>query len=108
MRDLDIALGRDNTVWREWLAHDTFDDTGADLSLMGHFQELDLPVLHITGWFDGDQWGELFYWHGMVNESPAADRQWLLSPARGTTPARAIRVQQLGGRDFGPAARDAT
>ena len=34
--------------------------------------ELMQPGRDITGWFDGDQWGQLFYWHGMANESPAA------------------------------------
>lgn len=100
LRDLDTALGRTNTVFRTWLAHDTFDAYWQRPSLIGHFQYIDVPVLHITGWFDGDQWGELHYWHGMVNESPAADRQWLLigpwDHAGTRTP-----VQQLGGRDFG-------
>jgi putative CocE/NonD family hydrolase len=100
MRDMDIAIGRTNTAWRTWLAHDTFDDYWKQLSLIGHFQHIDVPALHVTGWFDNDQWGALHFWHGMVGESPAADRQWLLCGPwdhGGTrTPA-----QQYGGRDFG-------
>ncbi|RIK37910.1 MAG: hydrolase [Chloroflexi bacterium] len=103
LRDLDKALGRTNTVFHTWLAHDTFDEYWQKPSLIGHFSGIDVPVLHITGWFDGDQWGELHYWHGMVNESPAADRQWLLigpwDHAGTRTP-----VQRLGGRDFGQSA----
>jgi putative CocE/NonD family hydrolase len=102
MRDLDVALGRTNTVYRDWLARDSFE-YWSDLSLLGHFKELELPVLHITGWFDGDQWGELFYWHGMVNESQAADRQWLVSGPWDHAGTRNPR-QELGGRDFGQAA----
>jgi putative CocE/NonD family hydrolase len=100
LRDLDLALGRTNTVWRKWLEHNTFDDYWQRLSLRGHFQNLDLPVLHITGWFDVDQWGELFYWHGMVNESPAAGNQWLLAGPWDHAGTRTPK-QQLGGRDFG-------
>ena len=103
LRDVDLALGRTNTVWRTWLAHPTFDEYWRRLSLRGHFGKIDLPVLHVTGWFDGDQWGELFYWHGMVNESPAADRQWLLVGPWDHAGTRTPK-QQLGGRDFGPGA----
>jgi len=103
LRDLDLALGRTNTVWRKWLEHDTFDEYWRRLSLIGHFSRIDLPVLHITGWFDGDQWGELHYWHGMVRESPAADRQWLIIGPWDHAGTRTPR-QQLGGRDFGPEA----
>ena len=96
LRDTDIALGRTNTVWRTWLEHNTFDDYWRQLSLTGHFHKIDLPVLHITGWFDGDQWGELFYWHGMIDESPAADRQWLVCRPLG--PRRDANAQAASGR----------
>jgi putative CocE/NonD family hydrolase len=103
LRDLDLALGRTNTPWRTWLEHPTFDDYWRRISLVGHFHNVNLPVLHITGWFDGDQWGQMFYWHGMAESSPAADRQWLISGPwnHGQTwnPGR-----EHGGRDFGVAA----
>jgi putative CocE/NonD family hydrolase len=101
LRDLDVVLGRTNTVWREWLQHETFDELWQQLSLMGHFQKINVPVLHITGWFDGDQWGELFLYHGMMESSPAADRQWLLSGPWDQGGTRTPQ-QRLGGRDFGP------
>jgi uncharacterized protein len=100
LRDAIKVLGRDNTAWDTWLAHPTFDDYWRRLSLRGRFAELDLPVLHITGWFDGDQWGELFYWRGMIDESPAADRQWLVSGPWDHAGTR-TPTQHLGGRDFG-------
>lgn len=101
LRDIDVALGRTNTAWREWLAHDTFDDYWQRMSLIGHFQHIAVPALHVTGWFDNDQWGALHFWHGMVTESPAAERQWLLVGPwdHGGTRRPA---QQYGGLDFGP------
>jgi putative CocE/NonD family hydrolase len=100
LRDMDSALGRTNTAWRVYLEHDTFASYYRQLSLLGHFQTIDLPVLHITGWFDGDQWGQLFAWHGMVHQSPAAGRQWLVAgPWHHVGTIRA--VQQVGERDFG-------
>jgi putative CocE/NonD family hydrolase len=103
LRDLDIVLGRTNTVWRTYLEHETFDDYYRQMSLLGHFHKIDVPVLHITGWFDGDQWGELFFWHGMINESPAAEQQWLLVGPWNHV-GTALPVERLGERNFGPAA----
>jgi putative CocE/NonD family hydrolase len=99
-RDLDLALGRTNSVWRTWLQHETFDDYWQPLSLEGHFAGIDVPALHITGWFDGDQWGEMFYWHGMVDESPAGTRQKLLV---GPWEHGGVRLpkRSLGGLEFG-------
>lgn len=101
LREADQALGRTNTAWRTWLEHSTFDDYWRALSLRGRFAGIDLPVLHITGWFDGDQWGELFYWRGMVDESPAADRQWLVCGPWDHAGTRTPKPA-LGGRVFGP------
>jgi hypothetical protein len=101
LRDLDVALGRTNTYWRTWLEHQTFDEYWQRGSMIGHFDKVDLPVLHITGWFDGDQWGELFLWKGMQAESPAKDRQWLLCGPWDHAGTRTPK-QQIGGRDFGP------
>jgi len=39
---------------------------------------MDLPALHVTGWFDGDQPGALSYWDGMNQFSPGRDKQYLL------------------------------
>jgi putative CocE/NonD family hydrolase len=49
------------------------------MGMLDRFSEVDLPVLHITGWFDGDQLGQLYYWREMAAHSPARDRQFLLS-----------------------------
>lgn len=77
--DMDIALGRTNTVWREWMEHIALDDDyWRRIMLDGYYDKIDLPVLHITGWFDDDQVGALNYYKGMMAESPAKDKQYLL------------------------------
>jgi putative CocE/NonD family hydrolase len=74
----DELIGRTDGLWRKWLKYN-FANYWKNLSLEGHFPEINLPVLHITGWFDGDQPGALFYYRGMATHSPAADRQFLLA-----------------------------
>ena len=104
VRTLDERLGISLPVWREWLEHPTLDEYWRALLLDADaFRRIDLPVLHITGWYDDDQPGALFFHEGMCAHSPrAADQHLVVGPwdHGGTrTPA-----QSLGGVDFGPAA----
>ncbi|MFQ6053707.1 MAG: CocE/NonD family hydrolase [Candidatus Bathyarchaeia archaeon] len=73
------ALGRDLPIWKEWLSHPNVDDYWRRVIFTEEdFRGIDLPVLHITGWYDGDQPGALFYYENMVEHSPAGERQYLL------------------------------
>ncbi len=77
---MDEAVGRRIPLWREFMEHPTLDDYWKRLQFEApkDFVGLDLPALHITGWFDWDQPGALFYWRGMREHSPAAAHQYLL------------------------------
>jgi putative CocE/NonD family hydrolase len=78
--DIDEMLGRRMPLYREFLQHDTLDDYWKRIQLTdADFAQLDIPALTITGWFDGDQPGALYYWRGMRAHSPAKDRQYLLA-----------------------------
>ncbi|MFN0179583.1 MAG: CocE/NonD family hydrolase [Gemmatimonadales bacterium] len=75
---MDQAVGRTIPFWQEIVAHPTFDDYWRRITFGERDFALDLPALHITGWFDWDQPGALFYWRGMQRHSPAASRQYLV------------------------------
>lgn len=101
LRRLDKAIGRDMPVLHDWLDHPLFDEYWKAVRLTADdFAGIDLPVLHITGWYDGDQPGTLFFYDGMRAHSPAAERQHLLvgpwDHAGTRTPSRTT-----GGVDFG-------
>lgn len=98
-RDLPLRLGRRLPVWDEWLAHPSYDDYWQALSLEDDFAALDVPALHITGWFDYNQRGQLFYWAGMGG-SPAAAQQWLVVGPWDHAGTRHPQ-RELCGRDFG-------
>jgi uncharacterized protein len=95
----DALIGRSDGMWRKWVKSN-FANYWSRLSLSGCFETIALPVLHITGWFDGDQSGALFYYHGMSTQSPAADRQFLLA---GPWQHSGVWFpqQKLGDLDFG-------
>src|SRR5438445_3433115 len=77
---MDEALGRRLPLWRAFLEHSTLDDYWLPIQCEAprDFLRLDLPALHVTGWFDWDQPGALFYWRGMRAHSPAGARQYLV------------------------------
>ncbi|WP_420430591.1 CocE/NonD family hydrolase [Kordiimonas sp.] len=76
---MDEALGRRMPLYRQMLLNDTMDDYWQRIQLTEHdFRQIDLPVLNITGWFDGDQTGTLYYWQGMQEHSDAANNQHLV------------------------------
>ncbi|MBN1223798.1 MAG: CocE/NonD family hydrolase [Candidatus Aminicenantes bacterium] len=76
---MDEAMGRHMRLYKEWLEHSTIDDYWKRiLFTQEDFSKVDLPALHVTGWFDGDQPGALSFWDGMNEFSPGRDRQYLL------------------------------
>ncbi len=53
--DLDeIVLGEKNKYWREWIQHPDNDEYWARISFLDHLEDLDIPVYHQSGWWDGD------------------------------------------------------
>jgi putative CocE/NonD family hydrolase len=79
LNTMDQLMGRSMRLYQEFLEHSTLDAYWKRISFTADdFQELDLPALTVTGWFDGDQPGALFYWRGMAEHSRARDSQFLL------------------------------
>jgi hypothetical protein len=79
LRTKDETMGRTNTVWKEWMSHPDLDYFWEKVLFdKEDFERIDLPVLHITGWYDGDQPGALFFYEGMVNHSPSKGEQYVI------------------------------
>ncbi len=77
LRTLDADTGRPLAAWQAALDHSTYDDYWHSLDISG-YERMDIPVLHLTGWFDGCAPGEFHHFHQMRKLSPAADRQSLV------------------------------
>ncbi len=75
----DTVLGRTMPLYRDWLTHTT---TGPYWDRMRFsakdFAMIDIPTLTVTGWYDGDQPGALFYWRGLMANAPHPDRHSLV------------------------------
>ncbi len=79
LNTMDKALGRSMPRWAEYMEHSTLDDYWKRYIFTDeHFASINIPALTITGWFDGDQLGSLFFYEGMINHSPAKDNQYMI------------------------------
>jgi putative CocE/NonD family hydrolase len=75
----DSVFGREIRLYNEWLEHDTFDDywERAELNKQD-FDNINLPVLHLTGWFDGAMLGAMHFWNGMHQSSNKKENQYIV------------------------------
>jgi putative CocE/NonD family hydrolase len=103
LRDADLALGRCNSAWEEWMAGRKDRQSWHSDSHFHDFAEVRLPVLHVTGWYDGSLTGELEMYEGMLRQSAAADEQYLLIGPWNHAGTRTPRAA-LGHLEFGDAA----
>ena len=76
---MDQALGRNIPHWAEYMEHSTLDEYWKPhIFSEEDFASISIPTLTITGWFDGDQLGSLFFYEGMLNNSPAKKKQYII------------------------------
>ncbi len=77
---LDEALGRFMPFYRKLLTNrdPSYDFVTQTRLGAEDYQLINLPVLHITGWFDITLSGASESWSGMALHSPAQDRQFLI------------------------------
>ena len=79
--DLDEVTGIEPRVFEEWIRHPWFDDYWRAMSpSAADYRRMDLPILTITGHFDGDQPGAMKYYRDHIAAAPpdAAAKHWLL------------------------------
>ncbi len=77
---MDEAFGRITPLYREFLKYPDWDPHWKNVQFGPEvFEQIDIPALHVTGWFDGDQPTAMYCWRGMVAHSPSKDRQYLLA-----------------------------
>jgi uncharacterized protein len=103
VREMDSALGRDLGTWRDWVDHPTLDDYWRELRLDDDFAHIDVPVLHVTGWYDADQPGALYFHAGMSTSSTRADDQYVVIGPWNHAGTR-VPSRRTGDVDFGAAA----
>jgi pimeloyl-ACP methyl ester carboxylesterase len=53
--DLDKSvLGKENPYWRKWIQHPNNDEYWKPANFLDRLKDVNIPVFHQSGWFDGD------------------------------------------------------
>ncbi len=101
---MDERAGRRNPNWRAHIEHRLLDDYWAPLCYQDKFDQVDVLVLHISGWYDDEQIGTPLNYIGMTTRgaTPAAraSQRLLMGPWGHVVNT----VSKLGDVDFGPQA----
>lgn len=98
--DLDKnILGKESSYWRKWIAHPTNDSYWQRASFLDRLQEVNIPVFHLSGWFDKHRIGTKLNYGRMATHGHP-NQKLILGPWTHT--ARVSR--RYGDRDFGPTA----
>jgi putative CocE/NonD family hydrolase len=78
-RELDRLVGNTSTVWQTWMQHPTLDSFWTSMRPNEQqYRDMKVPVLTITGYFDGDQRGALYYYRQHQQYSPASAQHFLI------------------------------
>ena len=102
---LDRVVGNTSTVFQQWMQHPTYDDYWRSMAPTSEqYAAIGVPILSITGHYDGDQGGALSWYAGHMRYGSAAakrDHYLIIGPwdHSGTrTPEK-----EVGGLTFGEA-----
>lgn len=104
-REIDQVVGNQSTVFQKWMAHPTPDAYWKSM-VPGRedYGRMDVPILSITGYYDGDQPGALrFYREHMTNASPAARARHYLILGPWDHAGTRTPAAEVGGLTFGAA-----
>jgi uncharacterized protein len=98
LRELDRAAGFESERWSDEVGHDAGDDAHWEpLRYQQRIAEIDLPVLHISGWYDDEEIGTPANFAAMTAAGRAGQRLLM-----GPWGHRVNSSRTLGDVDFGP------
>lgn len=76
----DSLVGRRLPLYRKWLAHPTLDAYWQSIRYTPtDFAAITIPTLTVTGWFDGDQPGAIFYWRGLMSNARSREQHYFVA-----------------------------
>ena len=104
-KNLDKIAGDDSTVFQKWIAHPAFDAYWQKLDISPEqYKKIAIPILTITGDYDGDQAGAMTYYrdHMKYGTEEAKAKHYLIIGPWDHAGTRTPR-KEVGGLTFGDA-----
>jgi putative CocE/NonD family hydrolase len=86
-------------AWNDWLTHPRRDEFWRAISIAERFDTIDVPALHMGGWFDLFLPGTLANHAGLHSRADAAEQRLIIGPW-----AHAVAHDALGEVEYGGAA----
>jgi len=99
-------VASNSRVFKRWMSHPDYDEYWQSFTpTPEEFSRFDIPILSITGYFDGDQPGALqYYKEHMKYGSPVAKSKHYLIIGPWDHGGTRMNKEELGGVKFGPKA----
>lgn len=105
-RQIDQVDGTPNPWLQRWLAHPSYDAYWQAMVPYGpQFNDIRIPVLTITGYYDDGQISALQYFKEHLRHRPDADHALLIGPYDHRGAQSALKPMQLRGYALDPAAQ---
>lgn len=103
-REMERLDREPNPVFAKWLQHPTYDAYWQSMTPQGReFARIDIPVLAITGYFDGGAVGVLHYLREHLRHRPGANHRLLVGPYHHYAVSRGV-LPRIGTYDIDPVA----
>ena len=99
---MDEAAGRKMPLWRELFDHCYLDEWWKEVCYQNRFDEIDLPVMHISGWYDDEQIGTPLNYAGMAKSAPSEEARRAGRLIMGPWGHNVNASTKVGALDFGP------
>jgi len=78
---LDSIHGKTNPVFQKWLKHPSFDSYWlSKLPYRKDFAKINIPVLTLTGYYDADQRGAMYYYYNHIKYNKNANHYLVIGP----------------------------
>lgn len=105
-RQIDQVDGTANPWLQRWLAHPAYDAYWQSMVPYGdQFDDIRIPVLTITGYYDDGQISALQYFKEHLRHRPDADHALLIGPYDHRGAQSALKPMQLRGYELDPVAQ---
>ncbi|WP_426477205.1 CocE/NonD family hydrolase [Chryseobacterium sp. CBSDS_008] len=78
---LDSISGKKNEIFQRWLKHPSFDKYWQKMTpYKNEYSKINIPILTITGYYDSDQLGALYYFRNHYKYNKNADHYMIIGP----------------------------
>lgn len=96
----EFATGRPLLLWKKLFEHPAYDEFWKAVDYERHWDRVDIPVLHVSGWYDDDQPGTFRNFTAMRRLGRKGQRMLI-----GPWPHAINSVTKMGILDFGAASQ---